>query len=143
MSEIPKILAGTVAVVTGASRGIGKGIALELGAAGATVYVTGRTTTAGHLPGTVAGTAAEIDALGGTGVAVVCDHKDDSAVEKLFAQVREERGRLDVLVNNVYNSPPPPAGWAASSGRCRPRRGTRRSISAFDRIMWQAFSRRR
>ncbi|MBL1076566.1 SDR family NAD(P)-dependent oxidoreductase [Nocardia sp. 2] len=105
MSEIPKILAGRVAVVTGASRGIGKGIALELGAAGATVYVTGRTTTAGHLPGTVAATAAEIDALGGTGVPVVCDHHDDAAVEKLFAQVREQHGRLDVLVNNVYNSP--------------------------------------
>ncbi|MGW5110436.1 SDR family NAD(P)-dependent oxidoreductase [Nocardia sp. NPDC004123] len=105
MSEIPKILAGKVAVVTGASRGIGKGIALELGAAGATVYVTGRTVTAGHLPGTVAGTAAEIDALGGIGVPVVCDHRDDAAVEKLFAQVRDEQGRLDVLVNNVYNSP--------------------------------------
>ncbi|MFF0636401.1 SDR family NAD(P)-dependent oxidoreductase [Nocardia sp. NPDC004151] len=105
MSEIPKILAGKVAVVTGASRGIGKGIALELGAAGATVYVTGRTVTAGHLPGTVAATAAEIDALGGHGVAVVCDHRDDAAVEKLFAQIRDEQGRLDVLVNNVYNSP--------------------------------------
>ncbi|MGW4532716.1 SDR family NAD(P)-dependent oxidoreductase [Nocardia sp. NPDC004340] len=105
MSEIPKILAGKVAVVTGASRGIGKGIALELGAAGATVYVTGRTVTAGHLPGTVSATAAEIDALGGHGVAVVCDHRDDAAVEKLFAQIRDEQGRLDVLVNNVYNSP--------------------------------------
>ncbi|MFJ4655407.1 SDR family NAD(P)-dependent oxidoreductase [Nocardia sp. NPDC088792] len=105
MSEIPKILAGQVAVVTGASRGIGKGIALELGAAGATVYVTGRTVTPGHLPGTVAGTAAEIDALGGTGIAVVCDHHDDAAVEQLFARVRADHGRLDVLVNNVYNSP--------------------------------------
>ncbi|MGW5224091.1 SDR family NAD(P)-dependent oxidoreductase [Nocardia niigatensis] len=105
MSEIPKILAGKVAVVTGASRGIGKGIALELGAAGATVYVTGRTVTAGHLPGTVAATAAEIEALGGIGVPVVCDHRDDAAAEKLFAQIRDERGRLDVLVNNVYNSP--------------------------------------
>lgn len=105
MSEIPKILAGQVAVVTGASRGIGKGIALELGAAGATVYVTGRTVTPGHLPGTVAGTAAEIDARGGTGIAVICDHHDDAAVEQLFARVRGDHGRLDVLVNNVYNSP--------------------------------------
>ncbi|WP_405493766.1 SDR family NAD(P)-dependent oxidoreductase [Nocardia sp. NBC_00511] len=105
MSEIPKILAGTVAVVTGASRGIGKGIALELGAAGATVYVTGRTVTPGNLPGTVSATAAEIDELGGVGVPVVCDHRDDEAVEKLFAQIRAEQGRLDVLVNNVYNSP--------------------------------------
>lgn len=105
MSGTPKILAGRVAVVTGASRGIGKGIALELGAAGATVYVTGRTTTPGRLPGTVHATAEEITAAGGTGVAVVCDHTDDAAVEKLFAQVRDEQGRLDVLVNNVYNAP--------------------------------------
>ncbi|MFE6924456.1 SDR family NAD(P)-dependent oxidoreductase [Nocardia sp. NPDC057663] len=105
MSGTPKILAGKVAVVTGASRGIGKGIAQELGAAGATVYVTGRTTTPGKLPGTVHATAEEITALGGHGVAVVCDHADDAAVEKLFAQVRDEQGRLDVLVNNVYNSP--------------------------------------
>ncbi|WP_306362105.1 SDR family NAD(P)-dependent oxidoreductase [Nocardia sp. CC227C] len=105
MSEIPKILDGRVAVVTGASRGIGKGIALELGAAGATVYVTGRSTTAGRLPGTVHATAAEITELGGAGVAVVCDHHDDAAVERLFARVRAEHGRLDVLVNNVYNSP--------------------------------------
>ncbi|MEU3010616.1 SDR family NAD(P)-dependent oxidoreductase [Nocardia asteroides] len=105
MSGTPKILAGRVAVVTGASRGIGKGIALELGVAGATVYVTGRTTTPGRLPGTVHATAEEITAAGGTGVAVVCDHTDDAAVEKLFAQVRDEQGRLDVLVNNVYNAP--------------------------------------
>lgn len=92
-------------MVTGASRGIGKGIALELGAAGATVYVTGRTSTPGRLPGTVHSTAAEIDALGGTGVPVICDHRDDDAVDRLFARVRAEHGRLDVLVNNVYNSP--------------------------------------
>lgn len=105
MSGTPQILAGRVAVVTGASRGIGKGIALELGAAGATVYVTGRTTAPGRLPGTVHDTAAEITELGGRGVAVVCDHRDDAAVEQLFAQVGAEQGRLDVLVNNVYNSP--------------------------------------
>ncbi|MDO3648316.1 SDR family NAD(P)-dependent oxidoreductase [Nocardia mangyaensis] len=105
MSGTPKILSGRVAVVTGASRGIGKGIAQELGAAGATVYVTGRTTTPGRLPGTVHDTAAEITELGGHGVAVVCDHRDDAAVEKLFDRVRDEQGRLDVLVNNVYNSP--------------------------------------
>lgn len=116
-------LAGRVAVVTGASRGIGKGIALELGAAGATVYVTGRSATVGRLPGTVQATADEITALGGTGVAVMCDHRDDAAVEALFAQVEREQGRLDVLVNNVYNSPAsarwlgrkfwevPPAAW--------------------------------
>lgn len=92
-------------MVTGASRGIGKGIALELGAAGATVYVTGRSTTPGRLPGTVNDTATEIDALGGTGIPYICDHRDDDAVQRLFEMVRGEQGRLDLLVNNVYNSP--------------------------------------
>ncbi|MEU0500754.1 SDR family NAD(P)-dependent oxidoreductase [Nocardia sp. NPDC005998] len=105
MDGIPQVLRDKVAVVTGASRGIGKGIALELGAAGATVYVTGRSATPGRLPGTVHATAAEIDALGGTGIPVVCDHRDDDAVERLFERIRTEHGRLDVLVNNVYNSP--------------------------------------
>ncbi|AHH19241.1 putative oxidoreductase, SDR family [Nocardia nova SH22a] len=117
------LLTDRVAVVTGASRGIGKGIALELGAAGATVYVTGRSEHTGHLPGTVAATAAEIDALGGHGVPFVCDHRDDEAVARLFETVRADHGRLDVLVNNVYNSPAsarwlgkpfwevPPAAW--------------------------------
>ena len=70
-------MAERVAVVTGASRGIGKGIALELGAAGFTVYVTGRSVEAGPIPGTVGETAAQIDELGGRGVAVACDHYDD------------------------------------------------------------------
>ncbi|WP_280496916.1 SDR family NAD(P)-dependent oxidoreductase [Nocardia farcinica] len=104
MSGIPD-LRDRVAVVTGASRGIGKGIALELGAAGAAVYLTGRSTTPGKLPGTVHETAARIDDLGGTGVPVVCDHRDDDAVARLFDRVRAEQARLDVLVNNVYNSP--------------------------------------
>lgn len=105
MDGTARPLRGRIAVVTGASRGIGKGIALELGAAGATVYVTGRSTTAGKLPGTVHRTASEIDALGGVGVPFVCDHRDDEAVRHLFDTLRNEHGRLDVLVNNVYNSP--------------------------------------
>ncbi|HEX4226006.1 MAG TPA: SDR family NAD(P)-dependent oxidoreductase [Pseudonocardiaceae bacterium] len=100
-----KTLDGRVAVVTGASRGIGKGIALELGAAGATVYLTGRTKTPGLLPGTIDATAAEVDALGGHGIAIACDHHDDAQVEALFARVRDEQGRLDVLVNNVFSTP--------------------------------------
>ena len=97
-------LPGKVAIVTGASRGIGKGIALELGAAGATVYVTGRTVSEGDhpLPGTVGATAHEVDAMGGTGVAVVLDHRDDAAVEALFDRVLAEHGQLDVLVNNAF-----------------------------------------
>jgi NAD(P)-dependent dehydrogenase (short-subunit alcohol dehydrogenase family) len=96
-----KDLKGKIAVVTGASRGIGKGIALELGAAGATVYVTGRSVKDGRLPGTVGRTAEEIDELGGHGIAAACDHKDDGAVKELF----DKLDRLDILVNNVYDAP--------------------------------------
>ncbi|MEV6137582.1 SDR family NAD(P)-dependent oxidoreductase [Nocardia sp. NPDC051990] len=105
MNGIPRVLGGRVAMVTGASRGIGKGIALELGAAGATVYITGRSAAPGRLPGTVHATASEIDLLGGVGIPVVCDHHDDDAVERLFERIRNEHGQLDVLVNNVYNAP--------------------------------------
>ncbi|MET8652567.1 SDR family NAD(P)-dependent oxidoreductase [Nocardia aurea] len=100
-------LSGAVAVVTGASRGIGKGIALALAQQGATVYVTGRTVTPGTcpLPGTVGETAAECDRRGGTGIAVQVDHADDAQVAALFERVRSERGRLDILVNNAFSLP--------------------------------------
>jgi NAD(P)-dependent dehydrogenase (short-subunit alcohol dehydrogenase family) len=100
-------LTGKVALVTGASRGIGKGIAIALAEAGATVYVTGRTVTAGEypLPGTVGETAAECDARGGKGVAVQVDHGDDDQVAALFDQVAREQGRLDILVNNAFAIP--------------------------------------
>lgn len=94
-----------VAIVTGASRGIGKGIALELGASGAIVYVTGRTVDPGMLPGTVGETAAQITELGGTGIAVACDHHDDAQVRAVFERIEADHGRLDVLVNNVYSAP--------------------------------------
>ncbi len=94
-----------IAVVTGASRGGGRGIALVLGEAGATVYVTGRSISGAateNLPGTVNETASAVTARGGIGIPVLCDHTVDADVEALFEQVRLEQGRLDVLVNNVW-----------------------------------------
>ncbi|MEX5709828.1 SDR family NAD(P)-dependent oxidoreductase [Parafrankia sp. FMc6] len=101
------LLSGRVAVVTGASRGIGKGIALALADEGATVYVTGRTVSPGShpLPGTVGETAAEVDRRGGKGIAVQVDHGDDDQVAALFEQVEREQGRLDILVNNAFSLP--------------------------------------
>jgi NAD(P)-dependent dehydrogenase (short-subunit alcohol dehydrogenase family) len=95
--------ASYVSLVTGASRGAGKGIALALGAAGATVYVTGRSQQEGDapLPGTIHATAAEITELGGHGIALACDHANDTHVEAVFARIREEQGHLNVLVNNA------------------------------------------
>jgi NAD(P)-dependent dehydrogenase (short-subunit alcohol dehydrogenase family) len=99
-------LAGKVAVVTGASRGVGKGVALGLGEAGATVYVTGRTVQEEEaregLGGTIHQTAEEVNELGGQGIAARCDHRDDEQVEAVFQRVIAEQGRLDVLVNNVW-----------------------------------------
>ena len=101
-------LAGSVAIVTGASRGIGKGCAIELAVAGATVYVTARTLHGAESArtGSLEATVAEITDLGGHAVAVRCDHADDDAVDALFAQVHDEQGRLDVLVNNAFRPAP-------------------------------------
>jgi len=100
-------LSGRIAVVTGASRGIGRGIALALADAGATVYVTGRTVSPGEhpLPGTVGDTAAEVTRRGGRGIAVQVDHARDEQVRALFEQVQREQGRLDLLVNNAFALP--------------------------------------
>ena len=99
-------LAGRVAVVTGASRGAGAAIALTLGEAGATVYVTGRSTRAGArtegLPGTIEETAEQVSARGGVGIPVAVDHTHDAEVQTLFARVREEAGALHLLVNNAW-----------------------------------------
>jgi NAD(P)-dependent dehydrogenase (short-subunit alcohol dehydrogenase family) len=98
-------LKGQVAIITGASRGVGKGIALALGERGATVYVTGRSEAGAAtegLAGTIGETADEVTRRGGRGIAVRCDHTVDADVERLFARVTAEAGRLDVLVNNVW-----------------------------------------
>ena len=97
-----------VAVVTGASRGVGKGIAIALGGAGATVYVTGRSTMGGKdhpLGGTVEATAEAVTQAGGNGVSVACNHSDDEQVRQLFERVDAEQGRLDILVNNATAVP--------------------------------------
>ncbi|GGC06067.1 short-chain dehydrogenase [Novosphingobium endophyticum] len=93
----------TVAIVTGASRGAGRGIAIALGSHGATVYVTGRSAKASDhpLPGTIYETADAVTAAGGKGIAARCDHADDEQVKALFEQVVAEHGRLDILVNNA------------------------------------------
>jgi NAD(P)-dependent dehydrogenase (short-subunit alcohol dehydrogenase family) len=110
-------LKGVVAVVTGASRGAGRGIAVELGARGATVYVTGRSTraqpartysrllelsSAPALPGNIDDTADEVTAQGGVGIAAPCDHTREDDVRELFRRVEREHGRLDLLVNNAW-----------------------------------------
>lgn len=98
-----------IALVTGASRGAGAGVARGFGELGYTVYVTGRTLTPGDakgwdgsvLPGTVAETAAAVTAAGGKGIAVTCDHADDVQVAGVFTQIEAEQGRLDILFNNA------------------------------------------
>jgi NAD(P)-dependent dehydrogenase (short-subunit alcohol dehydrogenase family) len=96
-----------VVLVTGASRGIGRGTAVALAAPGTTVYVTGRTTRAGTaaLPGTIHETAAEIARRGGKGIAVSCDHSDDAQVADLFVRIARDAQRLDLLVNNATAIP--------------------------------------
>ncbi|KAK0423050.1 hypothetical protein QR680_007942 [Steinernema hermaphroditum] len=116
-----KLLSGQVALVTGASRGIGKGIAVQLGEAGATVYVTGRPPAKQegisqilNLP-TLEQTAQEITKRGGKGIAVFCDHSDPEEVRKLFERIeKEQNGRLDILVNNAYAGVTTVASGAAS-----------------------------
>jgi NAD(P)-dependent dehydrogenase (short-subunit alcohol dehydrogenase family) len=101
-----KTLTGQVALVTGATRGLGKGIAIGLGEAGATVYITGRSlapNSEASMGGSLQETAAAVTAAGGTCIPVGVDHRDDHQVRSLFAQIQsEQQGRLDLLVNNAF-----------------------------------------
>ncbi|MFM6831428.1 MAG: SDR family NAD(P)-dependent oxidoreductase [Novosphingobium sp.] len=92
-----------IAIVTGASRGAGRGIARALGSHGCTVYVTGRSEIEGsaEMPGTIHSVASEITAAGGKGIAVRCDHSDDEQVRAMIEQVFAEQGRIDILINNA------------------------------------------
>jgi dehydrogenase/reductase SDR family member 1 len=102
----PFDLSGKVALVTGASRGVGKGIALALGEAGATVYVTGRTTIEGSaasgLSGTVTETARRVTELGGTGIALTMDAGDDAQAAGVISRIESDQGHLDILVNSTW-----------------------------------------
>lgn len=104
-----------IAVVTGASRGAGKGIAIALGEAGATVYVTGRSISAQDSPvgGTITETAELVTRAGGKGVAMAVDHRIDEQVAELFGRIARDDGRLDILVNNaaVMDLPAPGGFW--------------------------------
>ncbi|MDP6374976.1 MAG: SDR family NAD(P)-dependent oxidoreductase [Pseudomonadales bacterium] len=104
-------LSSKVAVVTGGSRGVGKGICEGLAEAGATIYLTGRSQSFDDLPAerTIQATARLVEELGGKAIPVAVDHDDDDQVRALFDRVASEQGRLDVLVNNVYKIPHPPA----------------------------------
>src|SRR3989442_9545855 len=101
-------LTGKIALVAGATRGAGRGIAVQLGAVGATVYVTGRTTRSErsemNRPETIEETAALVDEAGGRGIAVQVDHLVPDEVRALVARIEREQGRLHVLVNDIWGA---------------------------------------
>ncbi|KAI1712975.1 short chain dehydrogenase domain-containing protein [Ditylenchus destructor] len=114
MTTFKNALKGQVALVTGASRGIGRGIALQLGEAGATVYITGRKKSpeqkleqSSEKYPTLEKTANDVTSRGGKGIAVYCDHEDEKQVEGVFERIaKEQNGQLDILVNNAYAGVP-------------------------------------
>lgn len=96
-------LVGKVCLVTGASRGIGRGIALSLGEQGATVYITGRTLDPDSTQrGSLKVTADEISSRGGKAIPIQCDHEVDGEIDNLFTTIKDQQGRLDLLVNNAF-----------------------------------------
>jgi NAD(P)-dependent dehydrogenase (short-subunit alcohol dehydrogenase family) len=110
MAPDNRSLAGRVALVTGAARGCGRATAIELGALGATVYGSGRSTRAGRSPmdrpETIEDTAQLVTAAGGEGIAVRCDHTDADQVAALVERIRTDHGRLDILVNDIWGGDP-------------------------------------
>ncbi|MUG98178.1 SDR family NAD(P)-dependent oxidoreductase [Scytonema sp. UIC 10036] len=98
-----KYLEGKIALVTGATRGLGKGIAVGLGEAGATVYITGRTLESNDNSGSLRETESAVRAAGGICIPIQVDHSADEQVRLLFDRIQDEQGKLDVLVNNVYS----------------------------------------
>ncbi len=107
MSITTPPLKGKIAVVAGATRGAGRGIAVGLGEAGATVYCTGRSVrgalaSGDQRPETIEETAEMVTARGGVGIAVRCDYTDPAQVEALFARVAQEHGHLDILINDIW-----------------------------------------
>ncbi|MDK8193582.1 SDR family NAD(P)-dependent oxidoreductase [Paenibacillus sp. UMB7766-LJ446] len=112
ITETTRMLSNKIAIVTGASRGAGKGIAIALGQAGAIVYVTGRSTAKTDSPygGSIGETAELVTQAGGKGIPVLVDHADDEAVADLFARVKQDYGKLDILVNNASKVADPASG---------------------------------
>lgn len=103
-----------IVLVSGASRGVGKGTALALSNPDTITYITGRSLVEGQttqLPGTLAATENQINQRGGKAISVACDHSDDSQVRRLVDQIIAEQGKLDVLVNNVYQVPDDLLEW--------------------------------
>src|SRR5437016_6185068 len=140
-SPDPDALRGRVAVVAGATRGAGRGIAAALGEAGATVVCTGRSTRSRRSeydrPETIEETAELVGHLGGTGVAVAADHLDPPQVQRLGTQIRNDYGHVDVLVNDIWGAEVlkgGPADWNTPIWEHEPDKGLRILRLAIDSL---------